>query len=275
MIPTLATQRGPVAPGAPETRTLELGTLAPRTSAPSHLRTFEPSSPHGIALIVALLMLSIVSALTLGLSLVMSMDPMAAANQREALATSYIARAGVELATQQLAAAGSWDAWLSGAATSAAVDGPPSGPRLLPSGASIDIDRLTHQLSCARSVPCSDGQLNALTRDRPWGANNPRWRPFIYGSTTRLGLALASPHHYLIAWIGDDGAERDGNPSRDGAEAAGGGVVRVFVQAFGLHRSRQSAAASISRRCALDDGTRVCEPGLRVQVWRAQGGAAP
>jgi Tfp pilus assembly protein PilX len=226
---------------------------------------------RGIALIIALLVLSVLSALGLGLSLVVSMDPLAAANQRESVSAHYVARAGLELAARELATAASWDAWLSGLSTSTLVDGPVSGSRSLSTGESIDIERLTNQLVCGRDATCTDAQATAVTRDRPWGADNPRWRPFLYGSTVSLGLGQTSEQHYVIAWVGDDGAERDGRPDADGIVEAGGGIVRVVVQAFGPFRSRQSVEAHISRRCELIDGTRVCEPGIRVQGWKVPG----
>lgn len=244
--------------------------VEPRTLAPTHARPLE----RGMALIVALLVLSVLSALGLGLSLVLSVDPMAAANQREAASTLYVARAGLELAARELAIAPSWDAWLSGAATSAWVDGASSGVRRLPTGESIDIGVLTNQLVCRRDAPCSDAQAAAITRNRPWGANNPRWRPFLYGPTAGLGLGLLSDQHFLIAWIGDDGAETDDKPGEDGVAEAGGGVVRVLVQAFGPFHSRQSVQAHISRRCESIEGEQVCEPGVRVHGWRALGGGS-
>lgn len=248
--------------------------MNPRTVGRTRTVVRPPGSKprdEGIALIVALLMLSVLSALGLGLSLVVSMDPLAAANHRESASAHYVARAGMELAARELATATSWDAWLSGASTSTLVDGPASGSRSLPTGESIDLDRLTNQLVCGRDATCTGAQAVAVTRARPWGPNNPRWRPFLYGSTVSLGLGLTSEQHYVIAWVGDDGAERDGRPEADGSDAAGGGAVRVVVQAFGPSRSRQTVEAHISRRCEAVDGARICEPGIRVQKWKMTG----
>jgi hypothetical protein len=233
-------------------------------------RTWETraSRESGVALITALLLMSILSAIALSLSLVSAVDPMAAANQREAMATLYVARAGLELAAHELGAVSSWDGWLSGAATSALVDGAASGVRTTPSGESIDIGRLTNQLLCGGAAPCRDPA--AITRDRPWGINNARWRPFIYGSSSHLGLSAASAHHYLIVWLGDDGGERDGRPGWDGVDGEGGGVVRVVAQAFGPFRSRQSLEARLSRRCEILDEVRVCGPGMRMDGVRVR-----
>ncbi len=225
-----------------------------------------------MALIVSLLTLSILSAMGMALALVVSVDPMAAANQREATSTLYMARAGLELAAREIAVSSSWDAWLSGAATSTLVDGPPSGARSLSSGESIDLERLTNQLICGRDAACAETQTTANTRDRPWGENNPRWRPFLYGSAPSLGLGAASEQHYLIVWIGDDGAERDARPDVDGPDAAGGGIVRVVVQAFGPFRSRQLVEAHLSRKCEVVGVARVCEPGIRLSAWQVRGG---
>jgi hypothetical protein len=246
-------------------RTFAPGTFAPsllRTFALSNLRTFDHEG--GLALIVSLMMLSILSALGLGLSLIVSSDPRAAANQREGAAAEYVARAGLELAVRELTTTPAWDAWLSGAATSSLVDGAASGTRTLPSGDTIDIGRLTNQLTCGRDAACTDAQADAVTRDRPWGANNPRWRPFIYGSTSALGLTTLSDRHYLLVFVGDDGAERDGRPDMDGPDEAGGGIVRLSSHAFGPFHSRQSLEARVSRRCEALEGVRSCEAGLRV-----------
>jgi len=246
-----------------------------RTSAPSAVGASPCTScASGFALIIALLLLSIVSVLALGLSLVVSMDPMAAANQREGMAAAYIARAGMELAAHELAAAAAWDPLLSGAVTSTHVDGAPGGARTLPSGERIDLAQLTSQLTCGRAAGCSDAQMNASSAARPWGANNPRWQPFIYGTADRLGLGSGTAH-YVVAWVGDDGAERDGKPEEDGTAQEGGGSVRVVVQAFGPMRGRQTIQAHVSRRCETVDGVRTCAPGIRVHNWQLAGGSVP
>lgn len=222
----------------------------------------------GVALVVALLVLSILGVLGLGLSLVVSADPLAAANQREATAARYIARAGLAVAMNQLASASSWDAWLSGASTSAIVDGPPSGNRHLASGDTVDIGLLTSRLTCGEEAACSEAQAAAVTTDRPWGANNPHWRPFVYGTTQALGLGDASDRHYIVVWIADDPSETDGRPDADGALGAGGGVAWLRAEAFGPFHSRRAVQALVSRRCEIVDDVAVCGPGLRTMAWR-------
>lgn len=226
---------------------------------------------RGLALLVALLMLSVLSALGLGLSLVLSVDPLAAANQREGNSTLYIARAALELAAGELAATDAWDPWLAGTVTSSLTDGLPSGTRTLPMGDAIDIGRLTSRLTCGSDAPCSDVQAAAITRDRPWGANNARWQPFVYGPSSRLGLGIGPEHHYVIVWIGDDGEEMDGSPDIDALDGAGSGTVRLVAEAFGGFHSRQSVEAHVSRRCEVTDEGRSCGRGVRVWGWRTRG----
>lgn len=228
------------------------------------------SNDAGMALIVALLMVSVLSVLGLGLGLVVSTDPLAAANQREASATHYVARGGLELAIQELAVASSWDSWLNGAATSSLVDGASSGTRTLPLGEALDIDRLTNLWTCGDAEACTDDQIATASRDRPWGANNPRWRPILHGPAPAIGLGDATDLYYVIVWIGDDEGEVDGRPEVDGALGEGGGVVRLLAQAFGPFHSRQAVEAVVSRRCDLVDGTWTCVPGIRVEAWRAR-----
>lgn len=225
-----------------------------------------------MALITALLMTSMLGVLAGGLSLVLSAAPAAAANQRAAVATAYVARAGMEVALQELAAAPAWDPMLSGAATSPLVDGPSSGSRRLPDGGSIDIGVLTNVLTCGAPTACSDASAAAVTRDRPWGANNPRWRPFLYGPSAAIGLDDL-PQYYLVAWVGDDGSEVDGRPETDAVDGAGAGVVRIVVQAFGPRHSHAAIEAVAGRRCDRIGEETVCVPGMRVHAWRARTGA--
>jgi hypothetical protein len=92
--------------------------------------------------------------------------------------------------------------------------------------------------------------MSAVTADRPWGANNPRWALFSYGPLSAMSSesgALPSPD-YVVVLVADDPAESDGDPSRDGEPGSGpgAGVILVRAEAFGpleAHRVVQAAVA--------------------------------
>jgi hypothetical protein len=113
----------------------------------------------------------------------------------------------------------------------------------------------------------------ANTRDRPWGANNPVWQPFVYGSMSALtGSPLNTPDCYVVVWIGDDAREADGNPFVDDGALTGEGleVVRARAEAFAPRGTRRVVEADFVRPCQTAAGVRTCEPGIRVQSWRVR-----
>jgi hypothetical protein len=110
----------------------------------------------------------------------------------------------------------------------------------------------------------SDGQAVNLTaatdlansEPRPWGANNPRWQVFAFGW---LGPA------YVIAWVGDDPSENDGDPLQDGEEDEnpGSGILALRAEAFGAGGAQSVLEATV-RRVVGPSG----EPVLRMLSWQ-------
>jgi hypothetical protein len=225
-------------------------------------------SDRGIALIVVLLVSSLIFVLALGLSLVTTVDQLSTRNYRESTALLYAAQGALEVSAIALSEASSWDAVLGGLVQADGVDGPPSGTRNPGGGLQVDLTAETGLLNCGHAGGCSTADLQAVTADRPLGANNAHWRLFLYGPHA----ALASWRHpvpaYVLVWIGDDGREVDGDPERDGGGPAGEGVVRIRAAAFGRNGGRRSVEAELARVCLREAGSRVCLPGIRVQSWR-------
>jgi hypothetical protein len=112
--------------------------------------------------------------------------------------------------------------------------------------------------------------MDAPTRERPWGVNNPRWRPFIYGPWGRFA-ALARPVPcYLVVWIADDGREADGDPQADASSPAepGAGLIRVRAEAYGVRGLRRAVEAELVRVCLPDPvDPSSCQTRIRVQSW--------
>jgi len=224
---------------------------------------------RGIALITVLLVSSLVFTMVLGLSLVVSVNQLVVRNHVESTTLASAARAGVELAAHELAAA-DWNAVLAGLVQSDASDGAPTGPRLLPGGRAIDLTIQSNLLNCGSAAGCSDDQLQAVTVDRPWGADNPQWRPFLYGPMGSVAPLRFPPAVYLVVWVGDDGREADGDPRTDGgsATAAGRGILRVHAAAFGRDGGRRAVEAEFVRLCRPPLAGPPCLPAIRVQSWR-------
>jgi hypothetical protein len=222
---------------------------------------------RGVALILAILVTSFLCAIGLGLALVVVMDQLATVNMRGSVAMLYAADGAIELAVRDLAQLEDWNLALTGVARSHFADGEPPGVRAIPSGGTIDLAAATHQLNCSRPTACSEAQMSANTRERPWGPNNARWRLYAFGPVGNIVQFARPTPAYLAVWIADDGRENDGDPHADGAEnSPGRGVLRVRAEAFGPFGSRRAIEAEVARLCVT--AGEACRHGVRVQSWR-------
>ena len=224
---------------------------------------------QGTALIAALLAISLFSALGLALSLSSAVDRMAAANHEDAVHLLNMAEAALELAARELGRIADWNAVLDGSVRSSIVDGPPSGTRRISADSVIDLTGLTNDLTCGRASACTDVTRMAVTSDRPWGANNPWWQPFLHGPLT----VATNPRHvepaFVVVWLGDDGSEVDGSVLTDGGTAAEGRyILRARAAAFAAGRAYRAVEAELARVCTPAASAETCLPGIRVQSWR-------
>ena len=222
---------------------------------------------RGIALILAILVTSFLAAIGLGLALIVTMDRLATGNMRASVDMLYAADAAIELAVRDLSHLEDWNLALTGAARSQFADGDPSGIRTIPSGGAINLTEATNQLNCSRPTDCSGSQLSANSRERPWGANNARWRLYAYGPAGNIVQFARPSPSYLAVWVADDGREDDGDPQTDALEGSPGyGVLRVRAEAFGPFGTRRAIEAELARLCLTAEVE--CRHGIRVQSWR-------
>ena len=106
---------------------------------------------------------------------------------------------------------------MSGLARSVFVDGNPSGSRALADGSTLDLGQVVGLANCQKPVGCTDSEMNAVTVERPWGSNNPRWQPYLYGRGSNLvGSGTANFSAYVVVLVGDDPSENDDDPALDG-----------------------------------------------------------
>jgi hypothetical protein len=190
---------------------------------------------RGIALVVTLMITLLMSTLAVALILTTTVETRIASQFQRAQAGLYAADAIVERTLDDLLRVANWDQLLDGSMRSLFVDGPPGGTRTLPDGTTIDLTGVVNAANCRKTTPCTAAEMDAVTDDRPWGANNPRWTLFAYGRLSDLlpQGAVDSPF-YGVVMVGDDPGENDGDPTLDGTgESPGAGIVALRGEAFG------------------------------------------
>ena len=233
------------------------------------------TSARGIALVLALLVASFLTAIGLGLALIVMMDRLATGNLRGSVAMLYAADAAIELVARDLSRLDDWNEALTGRQRSAFADGEPSGVRDIPGGGTVDLTAATNLLNCARPGGCTNEQLDANSPERPWGPNNARWRLFAYGPLGNIVQFARPADCYLAVWVADDWREADGDPEADAAEGEpGNGVLRVRADAYGPAGARRALEAELVRICSpgVAEG---CRPRIRVQSWQELRQAVP
>lgn len=156
---------------------------------------------RGVALLITIMALLLMSALGVALILTSASETIIAAHFRNGIEARYAAGAIVARAIEDVAAAADWGLLVDGTLRSAWVDGPPSGARALGDGSTIDLAQVTNLANCQKTTACSQTDIAAVTTDRPWGANNPRWTLYAYGPLRALlpsPGAVDSPYYVLL-----------------------------------------------------------------------------
>lgn len=223
----------------------------------------------GVALILVILVTSFLSAAGLGLVLMVFMDQLASTNHRGSVALLYAAEAGIELAARDLARSADWGAVLEGGEQGTFTDGPPAGLRAIPGGGVVNLTAETNALNCGKVRVCAPAQMDVSEPERPWGANNPRWTLYEYGSLQNFNGVARPAHGYLAVWVADDSREGDDNPSSDAEDGEKGhGVLRVRAAIYGPLGSRRAAEAELTTVCHSGGAEPMCAPGIRVQSWQ-------
>ena len=184
--------------------------------SPSRARA---ASERGVALVIALLAMVLMTALGMALMLVSETETLIGANYQDSVEASYVADAGIERVMQDVLSIPDWNAILTSpdnvraGVTSGFVDGTIA--PTLPDGRMINLSKATNMINCNKPTACSDADMDANDGERQWGKNNPRFRLFAWGPVNDLNPTptLNSPF-YVAVWIADDGAENDDNPNR-------------------------------------------------------------
>lgn len=220
-----------------------------------------------MALIVSMMAMLLMVALGTALLLATAIEAKIAGNFRDNSGSLYAADAALERAIDDLLGIPDWNLLLTGDSTSAFVDGPPTGTRTLADGATLDIGEALNMANCAKASTCSPTDMDAVTLERPWGPNNPRWRLFACGTLsdmTRTG-SVSSPF-YVVVMVGDDPSENENDPLHDGVSQAnpGSGVLAMRAEAWGTHGAHKAVELTLVRT----DPTQPGQAGVRLLSWR-------
>lgn len=197
-------------------------------------RTALHHDERGAALIVALLITMIVTAIGVGLATIATTEMLIATSYRQAQEAAYGAEAALERALGDLDRIADWSTVLvppPANVMSTFVDGMarPRGP----GGGILDLAALTvarQRESDDRSGP-----------DR-FGADAPQWRLFAHAPIQQLSAAGPRVPVYLVVWVADDGLDGDGDPARDS-----NGKIVVHAQAVGSEGVWRAIESTIGR----------------------------
>jgi hypothetical protein len=204
----------------------------------------------GIALVTAMMAMLLMTALGLALILTTSSETIIAGNYRNSGEVMYAADAVLERAMDDLLTVSDWNALLDGSVQSAFVDGSPGGTRVLPDGSTLDLTQTLNMANCQKTTACSSSDMDAITTDRPWGPDNPRWQLYAYGRVADLlPTGAIDSSCYVIVMVGDDPSENDGNPLQDGASQTnpGSGVLAMRAEAFGPRGAHKVIELTVAR----------------------------
>jgi len=214
----------------------------------NRLKPMSLGDQRGVALLVALFAMLVISAIGGALVLTTISETLIAGNARSARDAFSAADAALERAMADLYETGDWNQVLSGAVQSSMVDGMPSGTRDLGNGTIVDLGQQLNLANCGKPTTCTDAEMNAVTVARPWGTNNPRWKPYAHGPLSSV-MPGAESGFYVLVLVADDPAEMDGNPLADAPGAADPGHALVVLRglAFGPRGARCTVQLTVAR----------------------------
>jgi Tfp pilus assembly protein PilX len=208
-------------------------------------------SERGVALIIALMSMMLMVALGTALMLMTTTETKITSNYRNNAESLYAADAALERVMEDLLTVPDWNNLLNGTVKSALVDGSPSGPRTYADGKILDLNEIVNMANCQKSTTCSDAEIKAVTVERPWGLNNPRWQLFAYGRLNDvLQTGTINSPYYVVVMVGDDPSDDDNDPLLDGVAGCQAGVA--------------------PQKTNSDPPTWDCNPGAGVLALRAE-----
>jgi hypothetical protein len=105
--------------------------------------------------------------------------------------------------------------------------------------------------NCQKVTTCSTAEMDAPTAERPWAANNPRWKLYSYANLKDLlpSTDTINSPYYVLVMVADDPSDNDGDATKDGASATnpGSGVIAMRAEAFGPRGAHKVIELTLAR----------------------------
>jgi hypothetical protein len=195
----------------------------------------------GTILVAVLAGIMGLSAVAMGVALLVTVDARVDAVSATRLQAQLAAESALEIACAELAAEADWNLVLAGGRRSAALAARVR--PVVPGWGALDVGALTASLqrqTVARSV---------------WRDNTGIWRLYLEGVPAEW-LSNDPPRHapYVVVWAADDEAEIDDRPQQDS-----NGLLTLRAEAYGSGGAHAAVVAAIRRRAS----------GVQLVSWRA------
>lgn len=185
------------------------------------MRIVSERGERGVALLIVMMTITLLTALGTALVLATVTETAIAANYRDATATFYAAEGAVEFAMQEIAAAPDWRDVIAASGRSSFVDGPAGGLRTV---GAITLD-LTHATG--------DVNINA--------AESQAWVLYAFGPFQDLVPSSAGRSGvYVAVWVADRSEE-------PGDQASAPEALSIVGQAYGARGSRRTVEAIVAK----------------------------
>jgi hypothetical protein len=203
-------------------------------------------SEKGAALLLALATAALVTALAASLIVSVSIETTIVGSARAAQEVFYAADAALERTLDDLAMAPDWTPALAVPPGLVASFDQGASVARAPDGRLLSIPALTKERQAVSNASYGPGVF---------GPDSPSWRLFGHAPLAAVlpPRVLAQPG-YVLAWLGDDGLDGDGDPSRDA-----NGQLLVYVDAYGVSGARRGLEAAV---------TRAGGAGVRLLAWK-------
>ena len=192
----------------------------------------------GVALVIVLMTITLLTALGSALTLATIAETAIAANYRDATETFYAAEGAVEFAMQEVAAVSDWRDLVAAPGRSAFVDGPAAGQRTI-GAVTIDLGGATTDVNAAGAGAT--------------GPTDSAWLLYAFGPFQDLvRSSVRRSQIYVVVWL----ADRSGAP---GEETSVPEALSILGQAYGGRGSRRTVEVVVER-----DGAGL----MQTRLWR-------
>lgn len=206
----------------------------------------------GSSLIAVLLLMFLLSAIAIGMAVVVRVEGMVASRFVQATQALFAADAAVQMVIAELRPMLDWSPILAGGMVSPRADAAFAGARLI-AGGSITL--------CCGPSSVSDRLARENGLSGAFARRTLVWRPYLWSPLATLLPASPPGHLYVIVFVQDDEDDGDGDPMTD---LNGRVVVRgEAVEPDGL---RRSVEVLIARE--RGDPLRALAPAVRLLRWR-------